>query len=156
MFITFAHLCCIVFSYGDVHYLMMQIIPSESGREMAEREEIERESKQLQEGVFETEEIVEEKKRLQPWTQQITIRGVVSSIIIGSLYSIIAMKLNLTTGITPNLNVSAALLAFVFMRSWTKMLHKFGITTTPFTRQENTMIQTCSVACYSIAVGGWN
>lgn len=135
---------------------MMQIIPSESGREMAEREEIERESKQLQDGVFETEEIVEEKKRLQPWTQQITIRGVVSSIIIGSLYSIIAMKLNLTTGITPNLNVSAALLAFVFMRSWTKMLHKFGITTTPFTRQENTMIQTCSVACYSIAVGGWN
>lgn len=121
---------------------------------MAAKEEINGESRQLQEGVFEMEEVVDERKRLQPWTKQITVRGVLSSIIIGSLYSIIAMKLNLTTGITPNLNVSAALLAFVFMRTWTKMLHKFGITTTPFTRQENTMIQTCSVACYSIAVGG--
>lgn len=117
---------------------------------------MERVARQLQDGVFEMEEIVDERKRLQPWTKQITVRGVLSSIFIGSLYSIIAMKLNLTTGITPNLNVSAALLAFVFMRTWTKMLHKFGITTTPFTRQENTMIQTCSVACCSIAVGGWN
>lgn len=139
-----------------MHFLMMQIFSEESKLEMAEREEIDRESKQLQEGVFEMEEIVDERKRLQPWTKQITVRGVLSSIIIGSLYSIIAMKLNLTTGITPNLNVSAALLAFVFIRTWTKMLLKFGITTTPFTRQENTMIQTCSVACYSIAVGGWN
>ncbi|XP_071692364.1 metal-nicotianamine transporter YSL3-like [Rutidosis leptorrhynchoides] len=93
-------------------------------------------------------------RRLQPWTQQITIRGVVASAIIGCIYSIIAMKLNLTTGMTPNMNVSAALLAFVFMRTWTKMLQKSGISSVPFTRHENTMIQTCSVACYSIAIGG--
>lgn len=93
-------------------------------------------------------------KRMQPWTKQITVRGVIASILIGSMYSIIAMKLNLTTGITPNLNVSAALLAFVFMRTWTKLLRKVGIVSTPFTKQENTMIQTCSVASYSIAVGG--
>ncbi|CAI9274611.1 unnamed protein product [Lactuca saligna] len=92
--------------------------------------------------------------RLQPWTKQITVRGIVASCIIGSIYSIIAMKLNLTTGMTPNMNVSAALLAFVFMRTWTKMLQKSGISSVPFTRHENTMIQTCSVACYSIAIGG--
>lgn len=92
--------------------------------------------------------------RLQPWTKQITIRGIVASVIIGSIYSIIAMKLNLTTGMTPNMNVSAALLAFVFMRTWTKLLQKSGISYVPFTRHENTMIQTCSVACYSIAIGG--
>ncbi|KAJ0786334.1 putative oligopeptide transporter, OPT superfamily [Helianthus annuus] len=63
------------------------------------------------------------------------------------------MKLNLTTGMTPNMNVSAALLAFVFMRTWTKILQKSGISSVPFTRHENTMIQTCSVACYSIAIG---
>ncbi|KAL8216603.1 hypothetical protein R6Q57_023440 [Mikania cordata] len=93
-------------------------------------------------------------KRLQPWTKQITIRGVIASIILGSIYTVIAMKLNLTTGILPNLNVSAALLAFVYMKSWTKILQKSGISTVPFTRHENTMIQTCSVACYSIAIGG--
>lgn len=93
-------------------------------------------------------------KKLQPWTRQLTLRGVTVSIIIGSIYSVIAMKLNLTTGLVPNLNVSAALLAFVFVRTWTKTLQKAGFVTKPFTRQENTMIQTCAVACYSIAVGG--
>ncbi|KAK2986171.1 hypothetical protein RJ640_006206 [Escallonia rubra] len=91
---------------------------------------------------------------LQPWTKQITLRGVIASMFIGSIFSVIAMKLNLTTGLTPSLNVSAALLAFVFMRTWTNMLRKAGITSVPFTRHENTMIQTCSVASYSIAVAG--
>ncbi|KAM1476975.1 hypothetical protein ACFX1Q_038353 [Malus domestica] len=89
-----------------------------------------------------------------PWTEQLTVRGVVASIVIGTVFSVIAMKLNLTTGIVPNLNVSAALLAFVFIRTWTNLLRKAGFKSKPFTRQENTMIQTCAVACYSIAVGG--
>ncbi|XP_076885178.1 metal-nicotianamine transporter YSL1-like [Bidens hawaiensis] len=97
---------------------------------------------------------LESSRRLQPWTKQITVRGIVASVSLGCVYSIIAMKLNLTTGMTPNMNVSAALLAFVFMRTWTNMLQKSGISTVPFTRYENTMIQTCSVACYSIAIGG--
>ncbi|KAL6349262.1 hypothetical protein AAG906_033918 [Vitis piasezkii] len=113
-----------------------------------ELKEIEKEDKEVQ------SEKAEETKRLPPWTKQITVRGVIASIVIGSMYSVIAMKLNLTVGLTPNLNISAALLAFVFIRTWTKLLHKTGFVTTPFTRQENTMIQTCSVACYSIAVGG--
>ncbi|GAB2300809.1 Metal-nicotianamine transporter ysl1 [Dionaea muscipula] len=96
----------------------------------------------------------QETRRIPPWTKQITLRGIIASIGIGVIYSIIAMKLNLTTGITPNFNVSAALLAFVFMHSWTNLLKKIGIATVPFTKQENTMIQTCAVACYSIAVGG--
>lgn len=96
----------------------------------------------------------EDVKRIPPWRKQITIRGIVASLLIGIIYSVIAMKLNLTTGLVPNLNVSAALLAFVFIRTWTKLLQKAKFTTTPFTRQENTVIQTCAVACYSIAVGG--
>ncbi|CAI0441822.1 unnamed protein product, partial [Linum tenue] len=92
--------------------------------------------------------------RAQPWTRQITVRGLIVSIMIGSMYSVIAMKLNLTTGLVPNLNVSAALLAFVFIRAWNNLVGKLGYVTRPFTRQENTMIQTCAVACYSITVGG--
>lgn len=93
-------------------------------------------------------------KRRPPWTQHITVRGLVASLMIGIMYSVIVMKLNLTTGLVPNLNVSAALLAFVFIKTWTRLLHKAGFTTTPFNRQENTIIQTCAVACYSISVGG--
>ncbi|KAH6770978.1 YELLOW STRIPE like 3 [Perilla frutescens var. hirtella] len=97
---------------------------------------------------------VEDVKGIPPWRDQITVRGIVASLLIGSIYSIIVMKLNLTTGLVPNLNVSAALLAYVFIRTWTKILHKANFVTTPFTRQENTIIQTCAVACYSISVGG--
>jgi uncharacterized oligopeptide transporter (OPT) family protein len=76
-------------------------------------------------------------KRIQPWTQQITVRGMVVSIIIGSMYSIIAMKLSLKIGIVPNLNVYAALLAFLLIRIWIKLLHRAGIESKLFTRQEN-------------------
>lgn len=119
-----------------------------------EKKEIEREDHHLEGLSADHDEAAEGQKRIQPWTQQITVRGIVVSIIIGTMYSVIAMKLNLTTGVVPNLNVSAALLAFVFVRTWIKLLHRAGIVSKPFTRQENTMIQTCAVACYSIALGG--
>ncbi|KAK9914556.1 hypothetical protein M0R45_038329 [Rubus argutus] len=117
--------------------------------ETMEIENFERENVE-QNGVVEPEHM----NRILPWQKQITIRGLVASVIIGIMYSVIVTKLNLTTGLVPNLNVSAALLAFVFVRTWTKLLSKAGIVSTPFTRQENTIIQTCAVACYSIAVGG--
>ncbi|KAL1548054.1 Metal-nicotianamine transporter ysl1 [Salvia divinorum] len=116
---------------------------AESGSDR--KREIEEEAR-----VFEEEDL----KRVQPWQKQISLRGVMASVLIGSIFSVIAMKLNLTTGITPNLNVSAALLAFIFIRGWTKLIHRFGFVSAPFTKQENTMIQTCIVACYSISVGG--
>lgn len=117
----------------------------------SERKEISRED-EVQ--VFNDDDDDEDLKRVEPWQKQITLRGVIASVLIGSIFSVIAMKLNLTTGITPNLNVSAALLAFIFIRTWTKFLRKIGLVSAPFTKQENTMIQTCVVACYSIAVGG--
>ncbi|KAL6576494.1 hypothetical protein OROHE_000275 [Orobanche hederae] len=96
----------------------------------------------------------EELRRVQSWQKQITLCGVVVSVVIRSIFSVITMKLNLTTGITLNLNVSATLLAFLFMRTWSKLVLKIGLDSAPFTKQENTMIQTCVVACYNIAVGG--
>ncbi|XVE58304.1 hypothetical protein DITRI_Ditri04bG0159500 [Diplodiscus trichospermus] len=116
--------------------------------EMNEIERVERED--LEEMNNEPEEL----KRIAPWTKQITVRGLITSLLIGIIYSVIVTKLNLTTGLVPNLNVSAALLAFVFVRSWTTLLQKAGFVSTPFTRQENTIIQTCAVACYAIAFGG--
>nr|UXP87123.1 yellow stripe 1-like-3 [Vigna radiata var. radiata]UXP87124.1 yellow stripe 1-like-3 [Vigna radiata var. radiata] len=88
------------------------------------------------------------------WKSQITIRGLITSFFIGIIYSVIVMKLNLSTGLVPNLNVSAALLGFVLVRIWAMLLEKANVVTTPFTRQENTIIQTCAVACYSTSFGG--
>ncbi|RVW85533.1 putative metal-nicotianamine transporter YSL7 [Vitis vinifera] len=66
--------------------------------------------------------------------------------LVGVLFTFIVMKLNLTTGIIPSLNVSAGLLGFFFTSGWTKFLDNSGLLKQPFTRQENTVIQTCVVA----------
>ncbi|KAJ9555851.1 hypothetical protein OSB04_010465 [Centaurea solstitialis] len=146
----------IFFSHIILLYLDAFLLTFERMRntEMKESGEIEREREETEKKDDNDHDDLQVSKRLQPWTKQITIRGIVASIILGSIYTVIAMKLSLTTGITPNLNVSAALLGFVYMKSWTKILQKCGISTVPFTRHENTMIQTCSVACYTIAIGG--
>uniref|UniRef100_A0A0E0KTD5 Uncharacterized protein n=1 Tax=Oryza punctata TaxID=4537 RepID=A0A0E0KTD5_ORYPU len=86
-----------------------------------------------------------------PWREQLTARGLAASLAVGAMYSVIVMKLNLTTGLVPTLNVSAALIAFVVLRGWTQVLTRLGFAARPFTRQENTVVQTCAVACYSIA-----
>nr|CAD1821125.1 unnamed protein product [Ananas comosus var. bracteatus] len=46
------------------------------------------------------------------------------------------------------------LLGFFFVRAWTKALQRCGALKHPFTRQENTVIQTCVVACSGIAFSG--
>ncbi|KAI7733933.1 hypothetical protein M8C21_005319 [Ambrosia artemisiifolia] len=88
------------------------------------------------------------------WKDQITLRGLVASALLGTLFCIITHKLNLTVGIIPSLNVAAGLLGFFFIKSWTTFLEKFGFSVRPFTRQENTVIQTCVVACYGLAFSG--
>ncbi|XP_031265803.1 probable metal-nicotianamine transporter YSL5 isoform X2 [Pistacia vera] len=82
------------------------------------------------------------------------MRAFVVSFVLSILFSFIVMKLNLTTGIIPSLNVSAGLLGFFFVKTWTKFLEKSSLLRQPFTRQENTVIQTCVVASSGIAFSG--
>jgi uncharacterized oligopeptide transporter (OPT) family protein len=89
-----------------------------------------------------------------PWREQITVRGIVVSAILGVLFCLITHKLNLTVGIIPSLNVAAGLLGYFLVRAWTAALARFGIVSKPFTKQENTVIQTCVVACYGLAFSG--
>lgn len=95
-----------------------------------------------------------ESKEVPPWQRQLTVRAFVVSFILGIMFTFIVMKLNLTTGIIPSLNVSAGLLGFFFVKTWTKFLNKSGMLRQPFTRQENTVIQTCVVATSGIAFSG--
>lgn len=99
-------------------------------------------------------EKVFEGNKVPTWQEQLTARAFVVSLILSVLFAFIVMKLNLTTGIIPSLNVSAGLLGFFFVKSWTKILHKAGALRQPFTRQENTVIQTCVVASSGIAFSG--
>lgn len=88
------------------------------------------------------------------WQDQITVRAFVVSAMLGIVFSIITHNLSLTVGVIPSLNVSAGLLGFFFVKLWTSLSQKLGFFTTPFTRQENTVIQTCVVSCYGLAFSG--
>ena len=74
------------------------------------------------------------------WREQLTVRAFVVSFFLAVLFSVIVMKLNLTTGIIPSLNISAGLLGFFFVRLWTKAIESCGLLKQPFARQENTVI----------------
>ncbi|KAE8661643.1 putative metal-nicotianamine transporter YSL6 [Hibiscus syriacus] len=95
-----------------------------------------------------------ESERVPEWKDQIKIRGLVVSALLGTLFCIITHKMNLTAGTYPTLNVGAGLLGYFFVKSWTGFLSKLGFQVSPFTKQENTVIQTCVVACYGLAYNG--
>lgn len=92
--------------------------------------------------------------KVPSWREQLTLRAFVVSFVLGVLFTFIVMKLNFTSGIIPSLNVSAGLLGFFFVKTWTAFLDKSGMLKQPFTRQENTVIQTCVVATSGIAFSG--
>ncbi|XP_023525235.1 probable metal-nicotianamine transporter YSL7 [Cucurbita pepo subsp. pepo] len=85
------------------------------------------------------------------WKNQITVRAIVTSFILSIVFNFIVCKLNLTTGVIPSLNVAAGLLGFAILKGYTSILSQFGLMKQPFTRQENTVIQTCVVASSGIA-----
>ncbi|XP_066348545.1 probable metal-nicotianamine transporter YSL10 isoform X1 [Miscanthus floridulus] len=117
-------------------------------RRRAQEEDDDDEAEESVEQVFEGREV-------PGWREQVTARALAVSALLGAMFSVIVMKLNLTTGIIPSLNVSAGLLGFFLLTSWTKLLAQAGFTgVMPFTRQENTVVQTCVVACSGIAFSG--
>ncbi|XVF41526.1 hypothetical protein PTKIN_Ptkin01aG0286300 [Pterospermum kingtungense] len=125
----------------------------EKGFNNPEEDRYEKHNKKGVDQVMSVEQIFESQE-VPSWRKQLTFRAFVVSFVLSILFSFIVMKLNLTTGIIPSLNVSAGLLGFFFVKTWTKMLEKSSLLKQPFTRQENTVIQTCVVASSGIAFSG--
>lgn len=103
----------------------------------------EKEEVMVEEGFKDTE--------VPPWAKQITLRAMLTSLVLSIVFNFIVCKLNLTTGVIPSLNVAAGLLGFAILKFWTSLLGKAGFLKQPFTRQENTVVQTCVVASSGIA-----
>ncbi|KAG2648039.1 hypothetical protein PVAP13_1NG010800 [Panicum virgatum] len=91
---------------------------------------------------------------VRAWTEQITVRSVVASILLGTILSSVGMNLVFMTGVVPSLNIPAAMLSLFLLKIWTHILWRFDVFHEPFTRQENTIIQTCVVACASMVSSG--
>ncbi|KAL8100542.1 putative metal-nicotianamine transporter YSL7 [Apium graveolens] len=85
------------------------------------------------------------------WRDQLTFRAIAVSFALSVIFNVIVCKLNLTTGVIPSLNVAAGLLGYALIKAWTVISEKCGFLKQPFTRQENTVVQTCVVASSGIA-----
>ncbi|KAL3830649.1 hypothetical protein ACJIZ3_019451 [Penstemon smallii] len=92
-----------------------------------------------------------DKTEVPSWRNQLTFRAAVTSFLLSLVFNVIVCKLNLSTGVIPSLNVAAGLLGFATIKAWTLLIEKCGLLKQPFTRQENTVIQTCIVASSGIA-----
>ncbi|XP_047321199.1 probable metal-nicotianamine transporter YSL7 [Impatiens glandulifera] len=85
------------------------------------------------------------------WKEQITMRAMVTSLVLSVIFNFIVTKLALTTGVIPSLNVAAGLLGFAAVKVYVSTFQKIFNIKQPFTRQENTVIQTCIVASSGLA-----
>lgn len=113
-------------------------------RDEIDQERVEDDEPVMMESAFKNVEV-------PSWKNQITFRAAMTSVCLSVVFNFIVCKLNLTTGVIPSLNVAAGLLGFAIIKAWTTLLQKFGFLKQPFTRQENTVIQTCVVASSGIA-----
>lgn len=82
------------------------------------------------------------------------VEGVFISALLGTVFSLMVHQLNLTTGVVPSLCAPAALLAFYLIKLWNQLMSKLQLSVAPLTRQENTVIKTCIVVCFSLAYSG--
>jgi uncharacterized oligopeptide transporter (OPT) family protein len=98
--------------------------------------------------------IDQEMAEMPIWYSTLTLRALFAATILGAAFSIISLKLGLSTGIIPSLNIAAGLLGFFLVKGMNVLLAKMRIVGRPFTRQEATVVQTCVVACYGMAFNG--
>jgi hypothetical protein len=86
-----------------------------------------------------------------PWKKQITLRSMVTSFVLSVFFNFIVCKLSLSPGYIPSLNILAGCLGFIIVKFYTVVIDKCGMLKQPFTRQENTVIQTFLIASSAVA-----
>ncbi|EFN55181.1 hypothetical protein CHLNCDRAFT_57961 [Chlorella variabilis] len=94
----------------------------------------------LEEPIPEEPTLAEEVAKLPPWRSTITPRALLIGAVLGAAFSIISLKLGLTTGVIPSLNIAAGLLGYFFLGGLSKFLAALKIGGQPMTRQEDVVV----------------
>jgi hypothetical protein len=92
--------------------------------------------------------------RVPDWRELIQFSGLAVSTVLGILFCIITIKLNLTVGIILSLNNFDGSLGLPLVTSWTHFLSIIGSSIQPFTWHEYIVLQTGVVACSVLTIGG--
>lgn len=88
------------------------------------------------------------------WQSQLTSRGLVLGLVLGTLFCVVIHKINLGAGIVPSLNIAAGLLAFCSFKAYSLLGGRLGWAVTPFGAQEVNAVQTFITAASSVAYTG--
>uniref|UniRef100_A0A0E0MHC5 Uncharacterized protein n=1 Tax=Oryza punctata TaxID=4537 RepID=A0A0E0MHC5_ORYPU len=84
------------------------------------------------------------------WRDQLTARALAASLLLSVALGVMAVRLTVTVGIVPSVNLSASLLGFFLLRLWTAA----AVGRQPFTRQENAVVQATVASAVAVAVNG--
>ncbi|KAH0729553.1 hypothetical protein KY290_000678 [Solanum tuberosum] len=78
-----------------------------------------------------------------PWNKQITMRAMVTGLILSVIFNFIVCELNLTTGVIPSLNVANGLLGFTEIKSWTALIQQKNIVKETFYHLSQSNLNSC-------------
>ncbi|KAI4978925.1 hypothetical protein ZWY2020_015678 [Hordeum vulgare] len=107
----------------------------------------------IHEGIMSTERAYEAEP-VPSLSETITARSLAVSLVLAVTLTVVAMKISLNSGFLPSLSIPACLLGFYLSHACIRVLDYMEVSHLPFTRQENTVIQTCVAACTTIAFSG--
>ncbi|KAJ1262256.1 hypothetical protein BS78_09G092800 [Paspalum vaginatum] len=86
--------------------------------------------------------------------EQVTLRSMAIAVVLAAIFSLVTLRIYMTVGVVGALNMPANVLSFFSVKSLVTLQRHYGITATPFTRQENIFLQTCVITCVNIAISG--
>ena len=101
------------------------------------------------ERVFETQQL--------PGTWgQVTFRSMAISVVLGTVFGFVGLRIMMKAGIIQALNMPINVLSFFFLKWLINLLRACGFSTLPFSRQENVLILTTVTTCLNVAISGKN
>lgn len=85
---------------------------------------------------------------------QVTLRSMAISVVLGIAFCFVALRIHMTAGLVPALNMPISVLSFFSVKWLITLLQSCGIAAVPFTRQENTFLLTTVITSINMALAG--
>ncbi|KAL6864828.1 hypothetical protein ACP4OV_015979 [Aristida adscensionis] len=86
--------------------------------------------------------------------EQVTLRASLVTVVLSVVFCFVALRIMMTAGIVPALNMPITVLSFYFLKWLVKLMHTCGIAKQSFTRQENLFVVTAITTCINISLSG--
>uniref|UniRef100_A0A0D9WED8 Uncharacterized protein n=1 Tax=Leersia perrieri TaxID=77586 RepID=A0A0D9WED8_9ORYZ len=97
-------------------------------------------------------EAVFEKQPLPEFGELVTLRSMAVSVVLSIVFCFVGMKIQMSAGIVPALNMPASILSFFLLKWLIRLLQRCGFAMLPFTRQENMFLLTCVITCLNLSL----